>query len=215
MADFQDLDPETRCFALVGQFMQAWAVMESSLHNAIGAALRVEITGLKILCANIEFGAKLYILRTLIDVSPIFPKEEKRKLQATLRELAEYAKLRNMIAHNPFQPDESKKGVEFLAVKARGKYELPKEVWLDEQFRNEGATIDQYRSLLDGLGTRFRARPLTRKNSTAAMHPFFPPRRTQTSPALWDYLARQAEAPLSTDPPSPEKNAQTPDKPQE
>jgi hypothetical protein len=43
--------------------------MESSLHEAIGAALALEDVKLQILCANIEFGSKIYILRTLIDAS--------------------------------------------------------------------------------------------------------------------------------------------------
>jgi hypothetical protein len=140
MTEFESLDPKTRCYALVGQFLQAWSVMESSLHKAIGAALAIEATKLQILCANIEFGAKIYILRTLIDAAANFPKDEKPKLQATLQGLAEYAKIRNMIAHHPFQPDESKTGVEFLVVKARGKFGLPKEVWLYERFQSEGET---------------------------------------------------------------------------
>jgi hypothetical protein len=226
--DVSKLDPETRCFALVGQFMQAWALMESSLHNAIGAALSIEITSLKILCANIEFGAKIYILRTLIDVSPIFPKEEKGKLQTTLRELAEYAKLRNMVAHNPFQPDESKKGVEFLVVKARGKYEVPKEVWPDDRFRNEGATIGQYRSLLDGLEARFQVQPLSQLAHADALRPFlYPdtfqpqyadiprPMRHTMSPALLDYLSRQPQALPDNDQANQEKGVQTPESPHE
>ena len=36
---FDDLDPQMRCFALVGQFLRAWAKLEQSLENAIGAAL--------------------------------------------------------------------------------------------------------------------------------------------------------------------------------
>jgi hypothetical protein len=35
MVDLRDLDPETRCFALVGQFLQAWSVLEQSLRAAI------------------------------------------------------------------------------------------------------------------------------------------------------------------------------------
>jgi hypothetical protein len=44
MTDFKDLDPQIRCFALVGQFLQAWSIMEATLHDAIGAALSMETT---------------------------------------------------------------------------------------------------------------------------------------------------------------------------
>jgi hypothetical protein len=130
-----------------------------------------------------------------------------------------------MIAHNPFQPDESKKGVQFLAVKARGKFEYPKEVWLDENFRREGAQIDHYRSLLESLETRFRAHPLSQQNSTAAMYrpffgvdydePFYMPIPRPMSPALWNYLNRQAQAPPDSDPSTSETDSQTPETPHE
>jgi len=53
MPDFSELDPDTRCFALVGRFLQAWSEMEKSLHNAIGAALQIEEKKLWILAANL------------------------------------------------------------------------------------------------------------------------------------------------------------------
>jgi hypothetical protein len=60
MADFRDIDPHIRCFALVGQFLHRWSAMESSLHQAIGNALSIEPVKVQILCANtdvtIDFG---------------------------------------------------------------------------------------------------------------------------------------------------------------
>lgn len=222
MADFEELDPTTRCFALVGQFLQAWSVMEGSLHSAIGAALAIEETKLQILCANIEFGAKIYILRTLIDAAPDLG-EDKGNLQSSLRSLAEYAKVRNMIAHHPFQPDELKKGVEFLVVKARGKFELPKEVWLGERFRTEGEQVSQYRTLLDRIVKLFAAHPLPPQNYTAVLHRFLPehgegyfvPMRQMMSPALLDHLSRQAPPGPGSNPASGETGVRTPDKLQE
>jgi hypothetical protein len=49
MTDFKDLDPETRCYALVGQFLRAWSAMELSLRDAIGAALDIEVVKLQII----------------------------------------------------------------------------------------------------------------------------------------------------------------------
>ena len=163
MTDFKDLDPEIRCFALVGQFLQAWSIMEGSLHNAIGTALSIETTKLQILCANMRFRDKIHILTTLIDVAPIFSKEEKSELMKTLRGLADDSGNRNMIAHDAFRPDDEGVGVEFLTVKAKGKFDLPKIVWNVDRFQTEGALIGQYRSLLDGLGARFQAHPLPQR----------------------------------------------------
>ena len=69
MADFQELDPETRAFAMVGQFLQTYAKMEEALHDAIGTALSIDPIKMKILAVNFEFSKKIQILRTLIDIS--------------------------------------------------------------------------------------------------------------------------------------------------
>jgi hypothetical protein len=57
MTEFQDLDPETRAFAMVGQFLQTYAKMEEALHDAIGTALSIDQIKMKILeqkSSNIE-----------------------------------------------------------------------------------------------------------------------------------------------------------------
>src|ERR1700730_15211985 len=132
--DLKNLIPEIRCFALVGEFLQLWATMENALHDAIGTALEVEQTRLQILCENIEFSAKIYILRTLIDIAKAFPQRNKKSLQKELKALAEYSKLRNMIAHHQFEPHTDSKGVRFFVVKARGTFEIPQEIWAPSRF---------------------------------------------------------------------------------
>ena len=121
MTDFKDLDPETRAYALVGQFLQARSAMELSLQDAIGAALQIELVKLQIICSNLGFRDKINILRTLVDVSSF--SEDKAQAYSKLGKLSEYAGKRNMIAHAPFHADSTKAGVEFLTVKARGKFE--------------------------------------------------------------------------------------------
>jgi hypothetical protein len=51
-------DPDTRCYALVGRFLQAWSAMELSLRDAIGAALSIEVIKLQIICSNMRFRDK-------------------------------------------------------------------------------------------------------------------------------------------------------------
>jgi hypothetical protein len=77
MADFKNLDPETRAFAMVGQFLQTYAKMEEALHDAIGTALSIDPIKMKILAVNIEFSKKIQILRTLIDISESFTDDER------------------------------------------------------------------------------------------------------------------------------------------
>jgi hypothetical protein len=211
MADFQDLDPETRCFALVGQFLHAWSTMEKALHNAIGAALNIEATKLQILVANVRFRDKINILNTLIDIAPFLTRDEdKAPLKKRLRALAEYSGVRNMVAHDPFQPSAPNDGVEFNPIKAKGKFELPNIIWDITKFQEEVAIINSYRDFIEIIHDQFRMQPLPEQSYADALIPFQRrrgwrvPRQQQMSPALWVYLARQAEAPPSTDPPGPD-----------
>jgi len=41
--DFNQLEPETRCFAMIGRFLGEWAFMESELNQAIGKALGLDL----------------------------------------------------------------------------------------------------------------------------------------------------------------------------
>ncbi len=221
MSDFDELDPETRSFALVGQFLQAWSVMEASLHAAIGAALAIEDTKLDILCANIRFRDKVHILATLVDIQPYFAAPDKEQFRKDLREIADYAGTRNMMAHDPFHADASGKGVEFLMVKAKGKFDLPNVVWSAEKFQTEGRLIDQYKKFLEGLATAFSRQPM---NYADALRRFleqgqdksWPMQRTM-SLVLQDYLSRQVPTPPDSNPhPSNDgTTAQTPPKPEE
>jgi hypothetical protein len=225
MADFDDLDPQTRCFALVGQFLQAWSVMENSLHTAIGAALAIEPIKIRILCANMRFRDKIHVLGTLFDVGPYFGEQNKEQMRKDLRSLADYSSIRNMMAHDPFRPDESQKGVEFLTVKAKGRFGLPDIIWGVEKFQTELKQIDQYRAFLEELATAFKAQPIPPTNYASALLRFLPeygqgdflPMQHMMSPALQDHLSRQAQAvpDLSLDPSTGEIKPQTPPKPEE
>ena len=58
MTDVSKLEPEARAFAIVGQFLQLFALMESALHSAIGTALQIEDVKMQILGVNIDFNKK-------------------------------------------------------------------------------------------------------------------------------------------------------------
>ncbi len=139
--DFDKLDPEVRCFALVGRFLHAWSKMEGELHNAIGSALSIETTKLQILIANLGFRDKINVIRTLVDVNPFFNNEDKTGYQKKFHDLSEYAgKSRNMIA----QPHDT--GVQFSQVKATGNFETPNTLWNTKKFQAELATVNEYRA---------------------------------------------------------------------
>ena len=228
MSDFKELDPNIRCFALVGQFLQAWSAMELALRDAIGAALNINPIQLQILSANIRFRDKTDVLRTLVDVSP-FPEDEKRRAKARIRKLGGHASKRNMIAHEPFAADPESKGVKFLTVKARGDFQTPDIIWSVHKFTEEGRALGSYKQFLECLESRFRQKPLTQQNYIDALRPFldigmgsnWPPAHIDvtmrsTTPLV---LAHSQSLPDAThpdcDPATQEETSQTPDKPRE
>jgi hypothetical protein len=160
MTDIQDLDPETRAFAMVGQFLQAYAKMEETLHNAIGAALSIDPIKMKILAVNIEFSKKIQILRTLIDISESFTDDQRKTTKSECRKMITFAENRNIVAHTYFGPDKTNKGVEFKTVKASGDFSMTGKVWLDEQFRHEIAQVADFEKLLGDIETKFQSTPV-------------------------------------------------------
>jgi hypothetical protein len=74
-----------------------------------------------------------------------------------------------MMAHDPFGPDESKTGVKFITVKAKGKVVIPDVVWSVEKFKTESESVYDYCDFFDGLTARFKARPLAPQNWVAAL----------------------------------------------
>jgi len=189
MADFEHLDPQTRCFALVGQYLQAYSVMEGALHEAIGAALAVEPIKVTILTANLRFQDKTHILRTLVDVANA-PEDQKARVQSRLRKLSRLAGKRNMIAHDPFHPDETKTGVEFLTVKAKGEFSTPNVVWSPHRFEQEGKLLDGFRRFLREIELCFAKQPPRLNYASALLRFLEPPTDT------WWWASGQTPMPM-------------------
>ena len=120
MIDFAALDPETRCAALVGQFLKQWSAMEIELHEAIRVAMKLDDTMRAILCANVHLRDKIHILRTIISVSAL-DDTTKTYYKKKLENLGDFSLHRNMMAHDTFNPDDSGDGVVFSPVKSKGK----------------------------------------------------------------------------------------------
>jgi hypothetical protein len=86
MKDFTSLDPDTRCYALVGRFLSEFAELETCLNMALQAAMKLHDLIRFILCANITLRDKVSILRAIVDVSQ-FPEEERKHFQSVLGDI--------------------------------------------------------------------------------------------------------------------------------
>lgn len=154
MTDFHSLDPETRAFALVGCFLAQWAIMESNIREAMGKALGLDQIQVAIINANIQLRDKIHIVRTAVDISPIYPETEKERYKKVLMDISDYSHNRNMMAHGMFGPSTSSDGVEFFVTKAKGKLVFPDVNWSMSKFNEEYERIKDFADELRNLTKR-------------------------------------------------------------
>jgi hypothetical protein len=216
MTDFKDLDPETRAYALIGQFLKRWSDLEQQIHEAIGTALGLDETRRYILCANLQLKDKVHVLRTLVQQSSFSP-DVKESASKELTTILNYTH-RNMIAHEAFELSPDGDGVVFLPIKAKKDFSRPREPWNVNKFQEEGKTIATLAENVTRLKARFSDATtfdLPIFGRMEAMEGSDMTMRHTMTPALLDFLSRPVSMPPHCDPPNQEKSDQTPDKPQE
>lgn len=225
MTVFQDLDPETRAFALVGQFLHRWAAMESELNQCIRTSFKLTPTMNHIICGNFTVYDKLTILRTIIFVSALDVDSERIKFNKLLRRIGKYAFHRNMIAHTSFQTNHPKAGVQFAHIKAKGTYETTPIIWTVRRFEQEGIVLDCLEKQLNELNERLRAAPIRDIAYEQLLRASIslpwgsvdwpvPMRHTMT-PALLNHLSLPILPLLDSDSAKAETMPQTPETPRE
>jgi hypothetical protein len=216
MIDFKSLDPETRAYALIGQFLKRWSDLEQQIHEAIGAALRLDETRRYILCANLQLKDKVNVLRTLVQQSS-FPPDVKESTNKELTTILDYPN-RNMIAHEAFEHAPDGDGVVFLPVKAKKEFSRPRDQWSVDKFQEEGKTIAILTEKVTQLKTRFSGTTtfeLPIIGWMEAIEGSDMPIRRIMSPALHDFQSHFVPMPPHSDPPNQEKSDQTPGPPRE
>ncbi len=98
---------ETRSHALVGLFLQHWAIMEAALNNAIGIALDLKLNQRIIVTHNIQLRAKLNILRAATRLSLKLSESEVQNYHSLIGKISEASHKRNMMAHDLFWTTEN------------------------------------------------------------------------------------------------------------
>lgn len=128
LVDFSKLDPETRACALVGYYLNKWAVMEGALDECIRKALNLDRGQGYVLARNISFMSKVFIFRTLMNEA-LGEKDRKKAYDKFAINIADLAKDRNMVAHSQFSADKTGDGVEFFVIAARSKLAFSEARW--------------------------------------------------------------------------------------
>ena len=209
MIDFTALDPDTRCVALVGEFLRRWSKLEVALHEAIAKAMSLDETMRLVLCANISLRDKINLLRTLVNLSTVST-NEKSKFSKELNNLSNDSADRNMMAHDNFGPDETGLGVQFFQVKAKGAFSLPKVVWTIGDFQSAYARIDGFSEQIVLLSTAFTLAQFTLNNFQWGHKDAYAPIRRTMSSALHDFQFRHIPLVLVDDLANREKENQIP-----
>lgn len=142
---YDKMDPETRCFTLVGQFLWHWAFMENAINDAIATALDLGYPQRYIVAKNIQFRDKIKILKASIAVGSLIPDDKRREHKRILNKISDYAAKRNIIAHDIFGPDDEADTVIFLRTIANDKFEMPSDHWSTKDFVQSFKEIDAFR----------------------------------------------------------------------
>ena len=133
-ADQKDGNELKRAFELVGQFMWNWAGLEERVNNGYRRLFR--LTGVEgyMATANLTLRDKIHAIRTVVHWYCQRQGEWAVQADKDLRAIIDMSsERRNVAAHNRFLPHASG-GVEFITIKAKGKFSVPDVIWTPEDF---------------------------------------------------------------------------------
>lgn len=132
MDPYDKLDDETLCFALVGQFMWHWSMLENTVDEALGNALDLSYMQMTVLSDHINFMGKLKILTGAITIAT-FNADQRRDFHATVDSLTPLYRDRNVVAHHLFGPIKDRRGVTFFTRQTKKTVRLSEEFWSEEE----------------------------------------------------------------------------------
>jgi hypothetical protein len=146
-------DLEFQACALIGSYLDAWATVEYSLNQAIGAGLNLKSEQQLSVTRNFGFVKKSNIFDDLVDAASL-PMESKVKIKKSIEKLRELAQTdRNTIVQSLFFAHDD--GVEFHYVNATDKPVNPKFIWSVKDFDVKRAEVIELGSKIERAATYF------------------------------------------------------------
>jgi hypothetical protein len=205
--------PETiRAFTLVGEFMSHWALLENELNRGVHKLCRLSGLEAAVVTANMGVHDRIHTVRTMLALAH----GDEEAIKANTKLLDKIGALsghRNTVAHTPFIG--RKDGVDFIVIKAKGKFSVPQSVWKPEDFRRRNIEMNdagnQLREAVD-VAANWRQAILSRNALANVPNIFATTPRTlpQVDPPGH---SRLAQASLDAQPPKPIKSPQKPKAP--
>jgi hypothetical protein len=149
--DFKSFNPDEKCWALVGYYMQRFAWMESALNDALSHALGLKKLQGLVVCANITLRDKVHIVRASLRLEPALKHSDREHFDRLLKKVADVLNERNTIAHCPFFPNKKKNGVMWMDIRAKGELKVPGMDWPESRFHESIKVINGYTEELKKL----------------------------------------------------------------
>jgi hypothetical protein len=205
MNEFRNLEPNMRALALIGHFLQSWAMVEHQLNNAITTALDLETLPGLIVVKNVQLRDKVHIAKTAIQMS-LIPPADKLEFKKLIEQISKFSMKRNIVAHEIFLASDKGDGVKFLITKANGDLKFPDESWGLAEFQSYFEKMNEFCLRLIAL---VEALKNSREHASNFEHPSALPTAGLGGASLLNLLLHQPQS--SPDSSPPEASDQTED----
>lgn len=201
--------------ALVGHYLQSFALMEAALNSVIATALKLDVLQKAVVCKNIQLRDKIKIGRTLAEMV-LFSPDERTRFDKLFIKLGSISQLRNMFAHDMFLPDPKGGGVEFFVTKASADLQFPDTTLSVDEIEERCDDLSAISEDLDALAVAIKSADAFRSVAKALIEAETDASMSPIAEALMrgglDQALRQAlEAPDST--PQESTGAKAPETP--
>lgn len=213
------LSGHDRACLLVGQFMWRWGALESAVNSAYRKLLNLKPIEGYIATANITLRDKLSAVRTVVHWFCGSETEWWKAADADLNAIGTLnGTRRNVVAHNAFMEHPSG-GVEFVIIKAKGKFAIPDVIWEPEEFTDVFLEIGRLHDRLTLITEHVVATRLAKSGGLAGaiMNPYAIALSPTPGPGLIGGLYHQVlhpPAPLDAPSPTPKSRTRTTKAPQ-
>jgi len=131
-------DKLQECFALVGEFMWHFSVLESKLDKLLERMMGLETLNAVILTSNIPIAKKINLAVCGLEYQAV-DQDASKKL---LRKFNSINDDRNIVAHCTFGPEDAGKGVKFYRTTANAKLKIEDIVWRKDEFTKKFRDMD-------------------------------------------------------------------------
>jgi hypothetical protein len=200
-------------FALIGEFMFHWAVLESEINRSIHQLLNLDGPTGYITTANMGLRDKLNLVRTLLHFycngSDAWVKDANKELD----KIGAMSAHRNLVAHTLFGPHKGG-GVSFMTIKAKGKFDLPEVIWKPEDFDAKQIEIARLKRRLERLvATAVQVR--TVQGHKRVLTDLFATNQDSGGLGILGLLLNQLQSDPGSHPTNPEIAPQTPQETEE